>query len=34
MAIIDGFPATSFDARDRKWVKDVAEASGGLPDTT
>ena len=34
MAIIDGFPATSFDARDRKWVKDVASASGGLPDTT
>ena len=30
MAIIDGFPATSFDARDRKWVKDVA----ALPETT
>ena len=36
MAIIDGFPATSFDARDRKWVKEVAEDAAGaaLPDTS
>ena len=33
MSIIDGFPATSFDAKDRAWVKEVAGASG-LPDTT
>lgn len=36
MAIIDGYPATSFDAKDRTWVKAVADNSAGevLPDTT
>lgn len=36
MAIIDGYPATSFDAKDRAWVKTVADNSAGevLPDAT
>lgn len=36
MAIIDGYPATSFDAKDRAWVKEVADNSAGnvLPDAT
>ncbi|MBR5513678.1 MAG: hypothetical protein IKV85_06800 [Ruminococcus sp.] len=36
MAIIDGYPATSFDAKNRAWVKAVAHNSAGevLPDTT
>ena len=36
MAIIDGYPATSFDKKDREWIKAVADetASKVLPDTT
>lgn len=36
MAIIDGYPATSFDKKDREWVKAVADETAGevLPDTT
>ena len=32
MAIIDGYPATSFDKKDREWIKAVAD--GILPDAT
>lgn len=36
MAIIDGYPATSFSAKDRAWVKAVADNSADkvLPDVT